>query len=70
MKFTLFSRILAFIVAAISVIIPPIQGGYVMEFKNGWCIDNNGYESSGEEVERLISVVPNKNQLAFNDLEY
>ena len=38
MKFTLFSRILAFIVAAVSVIIPPIQGGYVMEFKNGWCI--------------------------------
>lgn len=51
-------------------IFPSLGNVYVKDFKKGWCIDNNGYANSGEEVERLISVVPNENQLKFNELGY
>jgi alpha-L-fucosidase len=64
------SKFLALLIAALSTIIPPLQQSYVTEFEKGWCIDNNGYDANSEEVDRLISVVPSKNQLAFNDLEY
>lgn len=33
------------------------------EFEKNWLSDNNGYASSGSEVERYISVLPNENQL-------
>lgn len=36
----------------------------------GWDNFNNGYDISGEEVERLISVVPTKLQADFSDNEY
>lgn len=46
------------------------QQHYVTEFKKSWCLDNNGYERSGKEVDRLISVVPSGNQLSFHALAY
>lgn len=36
----------------------------------GWDNYNNGYDISGKEVERLISVVPTKLQADFSDNEY
>lgn len=58
------------IMIILSNIFPSLGDVYVRDFKKGWCIDNNGYANSGEEVERLISVVPNENQLKFNELGY
>ena len=40
------------------------------EFDEGFGNANNGYDKDGEEVERLISVVPNERQLNYLELEY
>ena len=40
------------------------------EFDEGFGNTNNGYAKDGEEVERLISVVPNERQLNYLELEY
>ena len=40
------------------------------EFDEGFGNTNNGYDKDGEEVERLISVVPNERQLNYLELEY
>ena len=44
-----------------------VKGSYL---NTGWDNFNNGYDISGEEVERLISVVPTKLQADFSDNEY
>ena len=36
----------------------------------GFDMKNNAYALNGDEVNRLIAVKPNKNQLAFSDMEY
>lgn len=38
--------------------------------KEGWCIDNNGYEINSPEVERLISVRPSEIQQNIAEMEY
>lgn len=37
---------------------------------SSWCTDNGGREKASQEVERLISVLPDKRQLEFMKLEY
>ena len=39
-------------------------------FASGFGTDNNGYAKNDEEVQRLISVVPNDRQLEFLEMEY
>ena len=39
-------------------------------FASGFGTDNNGYAKNDEEVQRLISVVPNERQLEFLEMEY
>ena len=36
---------------------------------SSWCTDNGGREKASQEVERLISVLPDKRQLEFMKLE-
>ena len=39
-------------------------------FKKGFGSDNNNADKYGEEIERLISIVPNKRQLDYLELEF
>lgn len=40
------------------------------EFLQGWSNYNNGYDKDGEEVEKLISVLPSEQQLNYLEMEY
>ena len=50
----------------------PEEHDYVAghEFDEGCGNTNNGYDKESEEVDRLISVVPNERQLNYLELEY
>lgn len=38
--------------------------------KHAWCLDNSGYEKSGNEVERITAPVPSQRQLQYLEMEY
>ncbi len=42
----------------------------VESLDEGWCINNNGYASSGAQVDRLIAVVPSEAHIAHSKLGY
>lgn len=39
-------------------------------FQDGWCVHNNGVPLNGDEVERLVSVLPSERQLNFQKTEF
>lgn len=57
------------LVAAVAVSSTLYFGGKFDESR-GFDMKNNAYAFNGDEVNRLIAVKPNKNQLAFSDMEY
>ena len=56
------------LIAAVTVSSVFYFGGKFDESR-GFDMKNNAYALNGDEVNRLIAVKPNKNQLAFSDME-
>ena len=68
---SVFKSILCILLAAVIVCSCILIFGLpINPSKQGWCIDNNGYDINSPEVERLISVTPSEVQMAIGDMEY
>ena len=57
-------------VVLVAVVCGVLAGCDPNGFASGFGTDNNGYAKNDEEVQRLISVVPNERQLEFLEMEY